>query len=164
MADNITTSSATMRTKEYGGVHNQVAVPGFDTGAAVVLAASGAGAVTTGTQRVTLASDDPLVQAMGGAETDYETIAASQTDQVLGASGATGDILTALSFFPATTSPGAVSIKDGAGSAITVFTGGTDSVSNLVPFAVVLRAKSTAGAWSVTTGANVSVIATGSFT
>jgi hypothetical protein len=96
--------------------------------------------------------------------TDYETVAASQTDQSLGATGAAGDYLGGLVIVPATTSPGAVSIKDGAGNAITIFTGGASSVSNLVPFQVPLGLKSAAGAWKVTTGANVSVIATGDFT
>lgn len=94
----------------------------------------------------------------------YETVAASQTDQALGATGASGDSLDGLLIVPATTSPGAVSIKDGSGSAITVFTGGTGAVSNLVPFLVPLGIKSTGGAWKVTTGANVSVIAAGRFT
>lgn len=74
---------------------------------------------------------------------DYETVAASQTDQALGATGGVGDYLAGLLIVPATTSPGAVSIKDGGGSAITVFAG---------------------GALSVSTGTNVSVIAIGKFT
>lgn len=95
---------------------------------------------------------------------EYETVAASQTDQVLGPTGAAEDYLATLWIVPATTSPGAVSIKDGSGSAITVFTGGATSVSNLVPFPVSVGIRSTSGAWKVTTGTNVSVIATGNFT
>jgi len=95
---------------------------------------------------------------------DYETVAASQTDQVLGPTGATADFLSGVLIVPATTSPGAVSIKDGSGSAITIFTGGATSVSNLVPFFVPIGAMSTGGAWKVTTGANVSAIGVGSFT
>lgn len=95
--------------------------------------------------------------------TNYETVAASQTDQVLGTAGAAGDFLGGLLVIPATTSPGAVSIKDGAGSAITVFTGGATSVSNLVSFFVPINAVSIAGAWSVTTGSDVSVFAVGNF-
>lgn len=95
---------------------------------------------------------------------DYETVAASQTDQALGATGATGDYLGGVLIVPATTSPGAVSIKDGAGSAITIFTGGASSVSNLVPFMVPIGAASTGGAWKVTTGTNVSAIGVGKFT
>lgn len=106
------------------------------------------------------AAGNPSVMANG----KWETVAASASDQSLGATGATGDYLTGLLIIPATTSPGAVSIKDGAGSAITVFTGGASSVTNLVPFFVPIEAKSLAGAWKVTTGANVSVFATGNFT
>lgn len=94
---------------------------------------------------------------------EYETVAASQSAQELGATGNTGDYLAGLLVVPATTSPGAVSIKDGGGSAITVFTGGASSVSNLVPFFIPLGIKSAAGEWRVTTGANVSVIAVGNF-
>ncbi len=96
---------------------------------------------------------------------EYETVAASQTDQVLGATGAANDYLAGLLVVPATTSPGAVSIKDGSGgSAITVFTGGATSVTNLVSFFVPLGIRATSAGWRVTTGTNVSVIAVGDFT
>lgn len=108
--------------------------------------------------------DGTFAEVTESGETDYETVAASQTDQVLGGAGATGDFLSGLLVVPATTSPGAVSIKDGSGSAITIFTGGASSVSNLVPFFVPVLARSTGGPWKVTTGANVSLIATGNFT
>lgn len=104
---------------------------------------------------------DKIVDELAG---EYETVAASQTDQALGATGGTGDYLKGVLIVPATTSPGAVSIKDGAGSAITIFTGGASSVSNLVPFMVPLGIYSGAGAWQVTTGANVSAIGIGNFT
>lgn len=54
---------------------------------------------------------------LGGNE--YKTVAASVTDQTLGATGAIGDYLGGLLIIPATTSPGAVSIKETGGSAIT---------------------------------------------
>jgi hypothetical protein len=92
---------------------------------------------------------------------DYETVAASQTNQALGATGAVGDYLSGVLIVPATTSPGAVIIKDGANAAITIFTGGATSVSNLVPFFVPLGIVSGNGAWQVTTGANVSAIGVG---
>lgn len=93
---------------------------------------------------------------------EYETVAASQTAQALGAAGATGDYIAGLLVIPATTSPGNVILLDNATS-ITVFTGGASSVSNLVPFFIPLGIKSVSGAWKVTTGANVSVIASGNF-
>lgn len=93
---------------------------------------------------------------------DYETVAAGQTAQALGATGAAGDYFAGLLIVPATTSPGNVIILDNATS-ITVFAGGAGSVSNLVPFFVPLGIKSVSGAWKVTTGSNVSVIACGNF-
>ncbi len=96
--------------------------------------------------------------------TEYETVAASATDQALGAAGAAGDYLSHLTIVPASTSPGAVAIKDGAGAAISVFAGGASSLSNLAPFAVPLGLKSRTGGWSVTTGASLSVVACGDFT
>lgn len=118
----------------------------------------------------TEAKQDALVSALAGTLAvrdadvgEYETVAASQADQVMGATGAAGDLLSGLLVIPATTSPGAVSIKDGAGTAITVFTGGASSVSNLVPFYIPLTLRAGTN-WKVTTGANVSVIASGNFT
>lgn len=93
---------------------------------------------------------------------DYETVAASQTDQALGATGAAGDFLEGLLIVPATTGAGNVSIKDGSGSAISVFATGT--LADLTPIWLPLHIRSASGAWKVTTGANVSVLAVGSFT
>ncbi len=93
-----------------------------------------------------------------------KAVSASKTNEVLSATGAAGDYLEGLLIVPASTSPGAVSIKDGAGTAVTVFEGGAGSVTSLVPFPAPLGFKSTAGGWSITTGANVSVIAVGDFT
>lgn len=95
--------------------------------------------------------------------TDFETVAASQTDQVLGPTGGKGDVLETLLIVPATTGAGTVSIKDGtAGSSINVFVSGT--LADLSPIVLHLGIRSkAAGGWSVTTGANVSVIATGRF-
>ena len=129
------------------------------------------GRAAAAASRPVVLSTEDLAALSGGSVTisdsalsEYETVAASSTDQTLGATGATGDYLSGVLIVPATTSPGAVSIKDGAGSAITIFTGGATSVSNLVPFTAPLGIKSAAGAWKVTTGANVSVIASGNFT
>lgn len=104
-------------------------------------------------------SRSPLPVTLGG---DYETVAASQSDQSLGATGAAGDILAGLLIIPATTAAGTVAIKDGGGSAINVFVTGT--LADLKPHWIPLGVKSLAGAWKITTGANVSVIAVGKFT
>lgn len=116
-----------------------------------------AGAATAAKQDAATAAIDALRSP------DYEAVAANAAGQVLGAAGAAGDLLTSLLIVPATTSPGAVSIRDGAGAAIVVFAGGANSVSTLHPFAAPLGALSAAGAWSVNTGANVSVVAVGNF-
>lgn len=95
---------------------------------------------------------------------EYETFAAGVTDSAVGATGKKADFLSHILIVPATTSPGAVSIKDGSGSAIVLFAGGATSVATLHPFHVMLRIKSRAGAWKVSAGANVSVLAAGNFT
>lgn len=112
-------------------------------------------------QRVEL--DNSAGEALPFNNGEYETVAASQTGQVLGGSGATGDFINHITVIPATTSPGAVTLIDGSTSII-VFAGGANSVSNLVPFAIPLGMKSKTGAWSITTGANVSAIGVGDFT
>lgn len=94
---------------------------------------------------------------------DYETVAASKTAQALGATGGTGDYLAALIIVPASVNAGNVLILDNTTS-ITVFPGGTASLVELKPIWVPLSMRSVNGAWKVTTGANVSVIAIGSFT
>lgn len=94
---------------------------------------------------------------------EYETVAASQTAQVMGATGATGDVIAGILVIPATTSPGNVLLLDGATS-ITVFTGGATSVADLKPFFIELGLTSVSGAWKITTGAAVSCIGIGNFT
>jgi hypothetical protein len=105
-------------------------------------------------------SNTPLTNFGAG---EYETVAASQTAQALGATGATGDYISGILVIPATTSPGLVTLLDNAIS-IPVFVGGATSVSNLVPFFIPLGMISVSGAWKITTGANVSCIGIGNFT
>jgi hypothetical protein len=116
-------------------------------------------ALPTGTNSIGAVTNTHLTNALIG---DYETVAASQTAQTLGATGGTGDYLAGVLIVPATTSPGNVIILDNAIS-ITIFTGGASSVSNLVPFMVPLGMLSVSGAWKITTGANVSAIGIGNF-
>jgi len=97
----------------------------------------------------------------------YQAVAASQAAKLLGTNGKQGDYLHAILLIPATTSPGAVQITDGNGTAITIFTGGATSVADLKPIWVPINAKCTAGTtpgWYLTTGANISAIAFGDFT
>lgn len=94
---------------------------------------------------------------------EYETVAASQTAQVLGATGAIGDYLEALIIVPATVNAGQVLLLDNATS-ITIFVGGTACLNELRPVYVPFKMKSVSGAWKITTGADVSVIGVGNFT
>ena len=95
------------------------------------------------------------------APTDYELIAASQTDQVCGPTGGVGDLLERLIIVPETTGAGTVAIQDGADTAINVFVTGT--LSDLHPIIIPLGMRSATGSWQITTGANVHVIAVGRF-
>lgn len=124
------------------------------------------------TKNLDLEAKLPAALGLGGglkidpAPGDYETVAASQTDQMMGATGAIGDRLDGLLVIPATTSPGEVSIEDGSTNTV-VFAGGATSVSNLIPFFIPFGTSgilSVNGGWEITTGANVSAIAFGQFT
>lgn len=95
----------------------------------------------------------------GGA---YETVAASQTDQVLGSTGAAGDYLARLVLVVTTALMSAVSIKDGSGSAIAVFPNSPGS--GVGTYVIELGLISTSGPWKVTTGAGVAAIGIGNFT
>ena len=99
----------------------------------------------------------------GGVE--YETVAASQTDQIMGASGAVGDYIEGLICVVATAATSQVQIKDGNGSAITVLPNavGAGVGTYYVPLGLKCIAATTPG-WKITTAAGVSVIATGDFT
>lgn len=94
-------------------------------------------------------------------ERSYETVAASQTDQALGTNGAKGDLLEGLLCVVSTAATSQVQIKDGTGSAITVFPNGPGS--GVGSYAIPLGLTSKSGAWSVTTAAGVAVIAIGKF-
>lgn len=93
--------------------------------------------------------------------TDYELVAASATTQTIGPTGAKGDVLQRVIIVPETTAAGTVAIKDGAGTAINIFVAGT--LATLTPIIVELGLRSTDGAWQITTGAAVHVVAVGRF-
>lgn len=116
-----------------------------------------------GTNARTIATDAVGNQKVISGASAYETVAASQTAQALGATGATGDYLSHCVVTPGTTSPGVVTILDNA-TTIVAFPGGASSVSNLVPFTIPMAAVSVSGAWKITTGANVTVVCVGRFT
>lgn len=93
----------------------------------------------------------------------YETVAASQTAQVLGLNGQVGDRITRLIIIPTTVAGGVVTLLDGSTS-IPVYVGGaTTALLEVKPITVELGMCSASGAWKITTGANISVIAVGDF-
>lgn len=91
----------------------------------------------------------------------YETVAASQTGQVLGATGATGDYIRSLVCVVSTAATAQVTLLDGATSIVVLpnLPGG-----GIGTYTIPLGLYSVSGAWSVTTGAGVAVIGIGSFT
>lgn len=96
-----------------------------------------------------------------GFNTNYETVAASQTDQVLGGSGAAGDLLEQLIVTVATAASGTVSIKDGSGGSSIPITAANTPIG---VYSVNIGAKSLSGGWRVTTGAGATAVAVGNFT
>ena len=88
----------------------------------------------------------------------YETVAASQTSQVLGGAGATGDYLHRVIVNVSTAATGTVTLLDGAPSIALV--------SANVPigtYSLEVNALSQTGPWKITTGAGCNVIAVGIF-
>jgi hypothetical protein len=88
----------------------------------------------------------------------YETVAASQTDQVLGGTGAAGDYLHSLVISVTTATTASVTVKDGATTVLA-----TPATTPVGVYTVEFNMASRNGAWSVSTGANVTVAATGIF-
>jgi hypothetical protein len=93
---------------------------------------------------------------------EYETVAASQTTQTIGATGAVGDYLEGLLCVVSTAATSQVQIKDGSDAAITVLPNAVGGGIGTYPVPIGLTSRT--GAWQVTTAAGVSVIALGDFT
>jgi hypothetical protein len=94
----------------------------------------------------------------------YEHVAASQSAQVLGGTGAVGDYLHRIICTVTTAATGNVVIVDGTGAGIlthTVLPASPGSGINV--YNVELNAISANGAWKITTGAGVEVMAVGIF-
>ncbi len=90
----------------------------------------------------------------------YAAVAASQTAAVCGSVGSAGDLLTSLVVSVATPATSTVGIKDGSGSSIPIVPANTP----IGVYTVTINAVSRVGGWSITTGAGVSVLASGRFT
>ena len=95
----------------------------------------------------------------------YEHVAASQTAQVLGGTGAAGDYLHRLICTVSTAATSLVQIVDGTGAGILTHTVLPNNVGGGVGvYNIEFNAVSSNGAWKVTTGAGATVIAVGNFT
>jgi len=93
--------------------------------------------------------------------TDYETVAASQTAQVLGPAGASGDIvMQVVATVTAADATSAASLLDGATSIPLVPASTPVGVHSISFGASGVRAGTQ---WKITTGAGVSIIAIGGF-
>ena len=92
----------------------------------------------------------------------YETVAAAQTDQVMGSTGAIGDYLDGLIITVATAATAATSIKDGGGSAIPILPNSPGG--GIGVYYVPIKARCTGIGWKVTTGAGATAVAVGTFT
>ena len=93
---------------------------------------------------------------------DYQTVAASQTAAVLGAKGgAIGDLLQRVVIVVATANAAATSVNDGGGSEISLIPNSPGGGVGV--YVIELGIASKTGAWKVTTGSGVSVIACGLF-
>ena len=89
----------------------------------------------------------------------YEHVAASQTAQVLGTTGATGDYLHRLVITVSTSLTGTVSLLDNTTSHVLVAANTAIGV-----YSIEMNTFSKNGAWKVTTGAGAEVVAVGNFT
>ena len=106
----------------------------------------------------------PRTADRGATPYDYETVAASQTAQVLGATGSIGDYIEGVLVIPAVVAGGLVTLLDGSTSIPLYVGGATSTLVDVKPFYIKLGMKSVSGPWKITTGASISVIAMGDFT
>jgi hypothetical protein len=104
-------------------------------------------------------SNGKAVLLGGGA--DYETVAASQTGQVLGATGAVGDYIDKLVCVVSTAATSQVTLIDGATSIVVL---PNNVGAGVGTYTIPLGLQSVSGAWSITTAAGVAVVAVGNFT
>ena len=91
--------------------------------------------------------------------TFYETVAASQTAQVLGVTGAAGDTLMRLIITVGTAATSTVALLDNATSYAIMAANTPIGV-----YCIEINAVSVSGAWKITTGAGATVMAVGNFT
>ncbi len=90
--------------------------------------------------------------------TEYETVAASQTNQVLGGTGAKGDFISRVIVTVVTAATSTVTLTDGT-TGIAIMTANTA----IGCYSIELGMRAATGPWKITTGAGVTVIAVGQF-
>jgi len=160
-----------------------------------VAATYGAGAVDSGTLRVSMAGQTPLGRAAAGASdavvlsnedfaliqtpidnslganrtiaggSEYQYVAASQTDTLLGSTGVAGDYLETLICVVSTAATSQVQIKDGNGTARIVLPNAVGGGIGTYPISLGIKCTAaTTPGWRITTAAGVAVLATGNFT
>ena len=88
----------------------------------------------------------------------YETVAASQTNQVLGPTGATQDYLHRIVVAVATAATSTVSVIDGSTTILAI-----PANTPIGVYSIEINACSATGAWKITTGAGATVLAVGIF-
>lgn len=172
MADNssipVASGNETFANKDIGGVKYPRHIIADNTGADVAVAT----AANQTTANNSLASIDSSLQgnlsidptSLEDPYSEYETVAASQTDQVLGATGAIGDYLAGIWVQPAAAACGSVVVKDGSTTIYTFPGGGTTALPTLAPIPWLPGITASGAGFSITTGADVSVMAVGRFT
>ncbi len=89
----------------------------------------------------------------------YETVAVSQTAQVLGGTGAVGDYVHRLIINVITVASAGVTLIDGSTSIVI----STAASAVLGPISLELNMRSATGPWKITTGAGATVVAVGIF-
>ena len=90
----------------------------------------------------------------------YETVAASATEQVLGGTGAVGDYVHRLIISVVSVATSGVTLIDGSTS-IVLLTGAATNVPGV--YSIEVNALSATGPWKITTGAGATVVAVGIF-
>jgi hypothetical protein len=88
----------------------------------------------------------------------YEAVAASQTSQVLGPTGAVQDYLHRIVVAVATAATSTVSVIDGSTTILAI-----PANTPVGVYSIEINACSASGAWKITTGAGVSVLGVGIF-
>lgn len=89
----------------------------------------------------------------------YETVAASQTAQVLGGTGAVGDYLHRIVVSVSTSLTSTVSVLDNSTTVLAI-----PASTPVGVYSLEINAASASGPWKITTGAGVTVLAVGFFT